>query len=229
MSRGDFILAIETSNPSAGSSGVAIARRSGAGWGGLGVIEHEPVAPGGRHGDDLMPAIDRLCARAGATPADLGRVVVSVGPGGYTGLRVAVTVAKVLGHACGAELVGVPTALVAREALGPEDLPALVLLASKGEGASGWLVDAGGARCLGVVGADDVGGAGARCLVGDEHLPAGIARRGAELGLGVRALTLDARACLRLGAGMEPVGADALAPIYAREPDAVTQWRARHG
>lgn len=226
MSPGLWILAIETSNPGAGPTGVAVAKRIGTGWGGLGPILLEGVAEGGRRGDDLMSAIDRLCSRAGARAGEIGRIGVSVGPGGYTGLRVAVTVSRTLAWACGAEVVGVPTALVAREALAAEDLPALVMLASKGDAASGWVVDAGGARCIGVVGPDQLDGHGVRCIVGDTHLPESVRRRAGALSLPVRALSLDAAACLRLAAAMPPGEA---APIYAREPDAVTQWRARHG
>ena len=226
MSPGPWILAIETSNPGAGPTGVAVAKGAGAGWGDLGPVLHEGVAEGGRRGDDLMSAIDRLCRRAGVAPGDLGRIGVSTGPGGYTGLRVAVTVARTLAWACGADVVGVPTALVAREALGGADLPALVMLASKGEAASGWVVGADGARCVGVIGPDHIEGHGVRCIVGDTHLPESVRRRAGELGLPVRDLSLDAAACLRLAAAIPPGEAT---PIYAREPDAVTQWRARHG
>jgi tRNA threonylcarbamoyladenosine biosynthesis protein TsaB len=62
-----------------------------------------------RHARDLTPAIGGLLEAAGLKPADLAGVVVSVGPGSYTGLRVGVTAAKALAYATGCALVPVPT------------------------------------------------------------------------------------------------------------------------
>lgn len=55
------------------------------------------------HGRELVPAIGRLVAAAGRHMADLGGIVVGVGPGSYTGLRVGIAVAKTL-----AEVLSVP-------------------------------------------------------------------------------------------------------------------------
>ena len=100
-SAGRLILAIETSNPSAGDgSGVALSDAA-AGWTDVEPLrpsrQNAPGAPRTGHGgqdDDLMPAIDRLFRRRAARPSDLSRVMVSVGPGGYTGLRIACAVGK---------------------------------------------------------------------------------------------------------------------------------------
>lgn len=62
-----------------------------------------------RHARDLTPAIAGLLEAAALKPADLAGVVVSVGPGSYTGLRVGVTAAKTLAYATGCALVPVPT------------------------------------------------------------------------------------------------------------------------
>ena len=55
----------------------------------------------------LMPTIDFLMEQVGWTPKDLERIVVSEGPGSYTGLRVAVATAKTLAYALKIDLVGV--------------------------------------------------------------------------------------------------------------------------
>jgi tRNA threonylcarbamoyladenosine biosynthesis protein TsaB len=73
---------------------------------------HEPA----RFDDDLLPAIDRLLAGCSIRPRDLGAVAVSIGPGGFTGLRIAVSAAKMMGESLGIPLVAVPSALVAAEA-----------------------------------------------------------------------------------------------------------------
>jgi tRNA threonylcarbamoyladenosine biosynthesis protein TsaB len=50
-----------------------------------------------RHSELLMPMITKVMADAGASRGDLGAVAVGVGPGPYTGLRVGVVTARVLG------------------------------------------------------------------------------------------------------------------------------------
>lgn len=62
-----------------------------------------------RHARDLTPAAAALLDAAGLKPAGLTGVVVSIGPGSYTGLRVGITAAKALSYATGCALVAVPT------------------------------------------------------------------------------------------------------------------------
>src|SRR5579871_3305644 len=59
-----------------------------------------------RHAELLAPAIAKVIADGGATPRDLTGVVVGVGPGPYTGLRVGVVTARVLGAALGIPVHG---------------------------------------------------------------------------------------------------------------------------
>ena len=58
---------------------------------------------------DLMPVAAALLADHGAVPADLTLVSLALGPGSFTGLRVAVATAKMLSLTLGVKLVGVPT------------------------------------------------------------------------------------------------------------------------
>lgn len=60
-----------------------------------------------RHGELLAPAVSAALARAGVTTRDLAAVVCGVGPGPFTGLRVGVVTARVLGHAAGIPVHGV--------------------------------------------------------------------------------------------------------------------------
>lgn len=52
----------------------------------------------------LMPAVDEAVRAAGLTPRDLAAVVVSGGPGSFTGLRIAAATAKAIVRALGVPL-----------------------------------------------------------------------------------------------------------------------------
>lgn len=59
------------------------------------------------HSERLMPAIAGLLDNVGLGPGDLDRIAVAEGPGSYTGLRIGVTIAKMLAWTLKKELVGV--------------------------------------------------------------------------------------------------------------------------
>lgn len=54
-----------------------------------------------RHGRTLVPAIQSLLAEAHIDIGSLGGLIVGLGPGSYTGLRIGLTVAKTLSYALG--------------------------------------------------------------------------------------------------------------------------------
>ena len=60
-----------------------------------------------RHAEALAPAVAYLCAQTGVELRELGAVAVGIGPGLFTGLRVGVTTAKVMGQALDVPVVGV--------------------------------------------------------------------------------------------------------------------------
>jgi tRNA threonylcarbamoyladenosine biosynthesis protein TsaB len=62
-----------------------------------------------RHAELLAPAIAKVIADAGAERGDLTGIAVGVGPGPYTGLRVGVVTAKVMGAALDIPVYGVCT------------------------------------------------------------------------------------------------------------------------
>ncbi len=240
MSAPQHILAIECSNPGSGidigtrGPGVALGRLIGHD---VELVATEQVRPSGRggHDDDLMPAIDRLFRAAGITPRDgtLARVAVSIGPGGYTSVRVACAAGKMIAEASGARCVAVPTASVAIEALpdlGPRGHIA-VALAGKGESAWVQVFDAGVAARPGrIITAPDIEAlhaAGVRLLIADSFLPAILRAAAQQLGWTIVPPIFDAAACLRVGARLPAIDPADLVPLYPREPDAVTLWRAR--
>ncbi|WP_433162266.1 tRNA (adenosine(37)-N6)-threonylcarbamoyltransferase complex dimerization subunit type 1 TsaB [Kribbella sp. CA-247076] len=60
-----------------------------------------------RHGELLAPAIASALETAGATPRELTRIAVGVGPGPFTGLRVGLVTARTMADVLGIEVAGV--------------------------------------------------------------------------------------------------------------------------
>jgi tRNA threonylcarbamoyl adenosine modification protein YeaZ len=72
-----------------------------------------------RHGEVLMPSITSVLGQAGVTMDDVTAVVAGAGPGPYTGLRVGLVTARVLGAALGVPAYGICTLdAIARAAAG---------------------------------------------------------------------------------------------------------------
>lgn len=236
-----FGLAIESSNPSAAEGpsssgpGVALAEvshQAGA-WAVVGDIATERLRIGSGREDDLMSAVDRLSKRVGVAPKQIGLVAVSVGPGGFTALRVAVTVGNSIAFATGAACVCVPSAQVAARRVNSTERFA-VALASKGDTtfatvfAPGWEGAPGAKRPIGkLVRAPDVVALDVGLIVADKFLPAPIREAAERAGMRVVAPEFDAAACLELGCSIQVGTPGSLEPLYAREPEAVTLWKAR--
>ena len=72
-----------------------------------------------RHSELLMPMIAKVLADAGVPRTDLDAVAVGVGPGPYTGLRVGVVTARVLGSVLGRPVYGVCSLDVIATSAGP--------------------------------------------------------------------------------------------------------------
>lgn len=79
------------------------------------VVAEEQFAHGLQHAAQILSIIDRLTRGQSWTPRDLDELYVSTGPGSFTGLRIAVTLAKTVAMATKAKLVAVPTVRVLAE------------------------------------------------------------------------------------------------------------------
>ena len=62
-----------------------------------------------RHGELLLPSVDRVLREADRSLEEVGRLIVGVGPGPYTGLRVGLATAEAFGAALGIPVLGLCT------------------------------------------------------------------------------------------------------------------------
>lgn len=112
------ILAIETSGRR-GSIAVGHAGR---------LLEEVVFATDRERARDLLPTIDAAVRRQSWRPSDVDHCYLSVGPGSFTGLRVAVTFARHLTFATGCKLCAVPTLdVMAQNGLSHSSMPNLVV------------------------------------------------------------------------------------------------------
>jgi tRNA threonylcarbamoyl adenosine modification protein YeaZ len=182
---------------------------------------------GQRHGETLLPAIDRLLGESGVRQADLAGIVVGTGPGTFTGLRVGLATAKGLAHGLSVPIVGVSTgaALIAGADTDGElddaapPAPGVALLVPAGP-QDRVLVHAGVARLLPAGTEPDLPTATALVAVDlDGRAPADAVARGE------RAFASLGRVLLRLGAArLAATGGDDLArlvPEYVTLPRGV--------
>ena len=95
-----MILALETATA---ACSVAVAGADGR------LLAEVSAPTGPAHTQRLLADIHHVLGMTGAAAADVRTVVVGLGPGTFTGLRIGVATARALAQAVGARLVGVPT------------------------------------------------------------------------------------------------------------------------
>lgn len=118
MSTPPLILALETSSRwgslALGRGGSVLAQRGFSG----------PL----KHSTELFPTLQSLLELISATPEDISTVALSIGPGSFTGLRIAVALAKSMALAGQCQLIPVSSLDVVTANLdaSPDRLPCLV-------------------------------------------------------------------------------------------------------
>ena len=209
------------------------------------MLAERPFATDTEHARDLLPVIERLFADSGAQERHIEHCYVSIGPGSFTGLRVAVTFARHLSLAHGTKLVGVPTLdVIARNALELKEPPRRLVV----------ILDAKRKQVFGAV--YEIKKAGgyeqiiSPCLIEPETLFQQAGKPLAIMGEGI-AYHLDAvrnagvevldeglwfpraSSVYTIGSGMAEQGlfttAEDLVPFYLRRPEAEEVWEKRHG
>jgi tRNA threonylcarbamoyladenosine biosynthesis protein TsaB len=217
LARGPLVLALDAST----YVGTVAVLRDGA------VVAERDTAMRGAEEERLMPAAVAALADVGVGPGELagtlGAVVCGAGPGSFTSLRIAASIAKGIATAAAVPLLAVPSlALMVAGAA-----PALhrgrylaVLDAMRGERyaaevALGERVD--GYEYLGIVPADAV---------------ADLARERRAVLLEPPGAAPHARGVARLAALLDalgPVDLDAWEPDYGRKAEAQVKWELAHG
>lgn len=94
-----LILAVETSSRT-GSVVVALGEK---------LLSETTFSAPFRHSAEIFPAIRALMSRFAQKPQEIEHIYISVGPGSFTGLRIAVTMAKTMHLANAAKIVAVDT------------------------------------------------------------------------------------------------------------------------
>ncbi|MBI5765194.1 MAG: tRNA (adenosine(37)-N6)-threonylcarbamoyltransferase complex dimerization subunit type 1 TsaB [Planctomycetes bacterium] len=194
------------------------------------------------HARELLPTVDALCREQGWTPASLNECHISIGPGSFTGLRVAVTLARTWAFSLGVRVVAVPTlAVIAANSATLTDPPKrlAVILDAKRKQVFGSVFEFDGGAYRPLM---------EPALVDPRALLTGGLRPDAVIGEGIayhreaveqsgvptmaEALWFPRAACVhRLGFAMSTAGAFTeprrLVPLYIRRPEAEEVWEAK--
>ena len=194
--------------------------------GGGRVVAETETAMRGEHEERLMPAVAQVLADAGVRPRGVGRVVCGAGPGSFTSLRIAASIAKGIAVAGEVPLFAVPSLalIVAGNELPPGRWLA-VLDAMRGESY--------------VAGYERVNGTmrelAAFALVANSAVePMALALGARSIGptQGVISAAPHARGVAALEdwlAGSEPVDVATWEPAYGRVAEAQARWEREHG
>jgi tRNA threonylcarbamoyl adenosine modification protein YeaZ len=197
-----LVLALDTATPTL----VAGVARWSADHGGQ-VLAERALPSGNRHAELLTPTIRGVLAEAGLRMPDLGALVVGLGPGPFTGLRVGVVTAAALG-----DVVGPVYGVCSLDAIG--DGARSVVTDARRKEVHWASYDAAGRRTAGPGVARPEDAPVADPVVGD-------VRFAERLGRDVTAAEVTTAGLLRAATPLLGRPPAPLEPLYLRRPDAV--------
>ena len=189
-----------------------------------------------RKEDSVMPSIQQLASELNIAPDSLELVVISIGPGGFTGLRSAVAIAKMISLVSGAAIVPIETALsVAHNAnigTGPyfvvsgvkQDTFWLSKVHNKN---NTWFCESAPSSSLELEQSIHT----VKALFGDSYLPKSVSALCVSEGIQIHESAVSAKSLLSLGVQLFKNDKDTtvnpleLLPLYPREPEAVRLWK----
>jgi len=203
-----------------------------------GIIEAATILGEGRYADDVFPSIVSVAESLHIPPNKIEVVVVSIGPGGFTGLRTSVSISKMIAISTEAKLVAVESAIVTASKGNVGEGPFFVVSSVKNEEfwlsrvqkKSGvWVCDSAITTTSELlhkidtvhgVFVDDFLPGDTKCLLEKHNTPLYQSKPDATtlLHIGVE----------RFKAGVT-VDPQHILPLYPREPEAVRVWQTRQG
>jgi tRNA threonylcarbamoyladenosine biosynthesis protein TsaB len=178
----------------------------------------------------LLPLVEDLLMDAGVALAEVGRIGVDIGPGSFTGIRIAVAAARGLGLALDVPVVGVDSlAVLAASLEEPADGPVLAVIDARRGELYAALYDVDGSLLLPPFAADAgrvlatvAGRASVMIGSGAPILAHHAVTTGARLTRIDPATGPDPIGLARLAAGLDPAAAPPK-PLYIRPADAKPQ------
>jgi tRNA threonylcarbamoyladenosine biosynthesis protein TsaB len=189
------------------------------------LVAEETAAMRGRESERLLPAVDAVLRSAGLSAAGVGRIVCGSGPGSFTSLRIAASIAK--GMAAGLDVPLLAVSSLALVVAGNLDV-------AKGAGGS-YLAVMNAMRGESYVAEFIVDGA-VRAMSEIRIVPtrdvAALARAGGSTAVGPEqdgAWFPHARGSLRTSDQAGPVNLAGWEPRYGRLAEAQARWEATHG
>jgi len=199
---------------------------------GNGEVVELPVLQGDRNKDTVMPAVEEVVVKAGGTSTSVRTVIIGVGPGGFTGLRIAVATAKMISLTTGAVVVPVETALgVVQSDKNAVDTSIVVSCVKSNNCWLSVVEKKPTWNCAGhLVSIDGVAEYLERdcVLYGDSFLPEQIREICKQRDLEVRSALSSATSIMEVGLALRATGfavdPSDLLPLYPREPEAVRKW-----
>ena len=201
--------------------------------GGIVASESLPMTRG--HAEALMPLLARVMEQAGMAFTDIDRVVVTTGPGSFTGLRVGIAAARGIALAIDKSVVGLSTltAYAAPHIAADDRVPVVAAIDARHGHVYLQVFGPGGRtltapRLAPLRDAVQAAAATPACIVGSaaQSVAAGLSRDDAA------PASVDARPApdiawvARIGAGL-PEGQSPPKPQYLRAPDAQPQHAAQ--
>ena len=215
------------------SSGLTLAIESATSRGsvavlrGLEVVATREVLMRADDEERLMPAVAACCDEAAVAPRELSRVVCGEGPGSFTSLRIAASIAKGIAVAAGCPLFAVSSLLLTVASASPALTGGRylsVLDAQRGD-LFGLHVELGEGQ-LSAVGALEIFPA-SEVVTRAARAGARVAGPGQEVNSWPRASGMGMLLSAVLQAG--PVDLVGWEPVYGRAPEAQVRWEKAHG
>lgn len=188
------------------------------------LLAERTVAMRGEREERLMPAVAEALRDAGIAPDDVGRVVCGAGPGSFTSLRIAASIAKGLATGSGAALFAAPSLALVVAGASPALADGRYVVAmdgARGEwfaaraDVGGGLVSCGDARLVDAATLADWARVDDAAIVGPAPAHGGVSPH--------------ARGVAALEPPLVRVDLAAWEPDYGRLAEAQVKWEAQHG